>query len=122
MDPGTELQAAAYSETGSSLIFNSWPTLRGVALPSNMYFGTVGQDERFFACYKETGQPVTRVYVTINAANAAGLVTDINEAITEQATETIVYSTSGQLLWQGKGQPQLPRGIYIVNGRKVAVR
>lgn len=122
MDPGTELQAAAYSETGSSLICNSWPTLRGVALPSNMYFGTVGQDERFFACYKETGQPVTRAYVTINAANAAGLVTDINEAITEQATETIVYSTSGQLLWQGKGQPQLPRGIYIVNGRKVAVR
>ena len=27
---------------------------------------------------------------------------------------TRVYTTSGQLVWQGKGSPQLPRGIYIV--------
>ncbi|GEM_PF-6823060 len=46
----------------------------------------------------------------------------VEGAADEQSEPLTVYSTSGQLLWQGKGDPQLPRGIYIVNGRKVAVR
>ena len=61
-----------------------------------------------------TPQTEPALFCELNADNAVGLVTDINVVSTEQATETTVYSTSGQLLWQGKGQPQLPRGIYVV--------
>ena len=37
----------------------------------------------------------------------------------EESSETSIYTTSGTLVWQGAGQPQLPRGIYIMkkNGK-----
>ena len=31
----------------------------------------------------------------------------------EEAGETSIYTTSGTLVWKGKGQPQLPQGVYI---------
>jgi hypothetical protein len=49
-----------------------------------------------------------------------GIVTAINTATpVEEAGETSIYTTSGTLVWQGAGQPQLPRGIYIMkkNGK-----
>lgn len=49
-----------------------------------------------------------------------GIVTTI-DAVTpiEEVGETSIYTTSGTLVWQGAGQPQLPRGIYIMkkNGK-----
>ena len=118
MSANTKLSTMANpSNQGKSLIIDNTPTFNGVALPSDMRYDS----SQKCVVDRTTGAPVS-VMVKINADNAAGLVTDINVVSTEQATETTVYSTSGQLLWQGKGQPQLPRGIYIVNGRKVAVR
>lgn len=37
----------------------------------------------------------------------------------EEAGETSIYTTSGTLVWKGKGQPQLPQGIYLIkkNGK-----
>ncbi len=49
-----------------------------------------------------------------------GIVTAIDTATpVEEAGETSIYTTSGTLVWQGAGQPQLPRGIYIMkkNGK-----
>lgn len=49
-----------------------------------------------------------------------GIVTTIDAvAPVEEAGETSIYTTSGTLVWQGAGQPQLPRGIYIMkkNGK-----
>ena len=40
----------------------------------------------------------------------------------ETDAPTRVYTTTGQLVWQGTGQPQLPSGIYIVNGTKVVIK
>ena len=110
MEPGTTLAAKAYSEEGRSLWMSSAPELDGVAWPSSMYYDT----SKYCVCYRSTGQPVTQEIVPINAANAAGQVTSIDEIPTEETAETTVYTTSGQLVWQGKGSPQLPRGIYVV--------
>ena len=41
---------------------------------------------------------------------------------TETDMPTHIYTTTGQLIWQGTGQPQLPSGIYIVNGVKVVIK
>lgn len=49
-----------------------------------------------------------------------GISTAIDTATpVEEAGETSIYTTSGTLVWQGAGQPQLPRGIYIMkkNGK-----
>lgn len=49
-----------------------------------------------------------------------GISTTIDTATpAEEAGETSIYTTSGTLVWQGAGQPQLPRGIYIMkkNGK-----
>lgn len=37
----------------------------------------------------------------------------------EESGETSIYTTSGTLVWKGKGQPQLPQGIYLIkkNGK-----
>lgn len=37
----------------------------------------------------------------------------------DEAGETSIYTTSGTLVWKGKGQPQLPQGIYLIkkNGK-----
>lgn len=37
----------------------------------------------------------------------------------EESSETSIYTTSGTLVWKGKGQPQLPQGIYLIkkNGK-----
>lgn len=42
--------------------------------------------------------------------------------VVETNAPTRVYTTTGQLIWNGTGQPQLPSGIYIINGRKVVVK
>ena len=110
MSANTKLSTRANpSNQGKSLIIDNTPTFNGVALPSDMRYDS----SQKCVVDRTTGAPVS-VMVKINADNAVGLVTDINVVSTEQATETTVYSTSGQLLWQGKGQPQLPRGIYVV--------
>ena len=94
--------------------------LNGVALPSDMYYDSTLQ----CVAYLTTGSPVSD-YVMINAVNAAGLVTDINEITpVGEAGETSIYTTSGTLVWQGTGQPQLPSGIYMIkkNGKTKKVQ
>ena len=119
MTPGTELQVVAYSESGRSLYCDSEPELDGVALPADMYY-SIGTRS---VCYKSNNQPVTRKYVKINADNVIRIATGIQDPnIVETDTPTHVYTPTGQLIWNGTGQPQLPSGIYIINGRKVVVK
>ena len=45
-----------------------------------------------------------------------GIVTTIDAvAPVEEGGETSFYTTSGILVWKGKGKPQLPSGLYIIN-------
>lgn len=116
MSANTKLRTRANPlNQGKSLIISHDPMLNGVALPSDMYYDST----LHCVAYLTTGSPVSDC-VMINAVNAAGLVTDINEITpVEEAGETSIYTTSGTLVWQGAGQPQLPRGIYIMkkNGK-----
>lgn len=119
MTPGTELEVIARSESGRSLYCDSEPELDGVALPADMYY-SIGTRS---VCYKSNNQPVTRKYVKINADNVIKVATSIEEPDAfETDAPTRVYTTTGQLVWQGTGQPQLPSGIYIVNGTKVVIK
>ena len=118
MTPGTELEVIARSESGRSLYCDSEPELDGVALPADMYYNPSMRS----VCYKSNNQPVTRKYVKINAKNVNTVATSIEEPDAfETDAPTRVYTTTGQLVWQGTGQPQLPSGIYIVNGTKVVI-
>lgn len=119
MTSGTELIANASSESGKSLACNTAPQLDGVALPADMYYYA----SKNCICYKATNLPVTRNEVVINAKNVNTVATSIEEPDAfETDAPTRVYTTTGQLVWQGTGQPQLPSGIYIVNGTKVVIK
>ena len=62
----------------------------------------------------------TTVAKNVEIVPKKGIVTTIDTATpVEEAGETSIYTTSGTLVWQGAGQPQLPRGIYIMkkNGK-----
>jgi hypothetical protein len=119
MTSGTELRANASSESGKSLACNTAPQLDGVALPADMYYYA----SKNCICYKATNLPVTRNEVVINAKNVNTVATSIEEPDAfETDAPTRVYTTTGQLVWQGTGQPQLPSGIYIVNGTKVVIK
>lgn len=62
----------------------------------------------------------TTVAKKVEIVPKKGIVTTIDAvAPIEEAGETSIYTTSGTLVWQGAGQPQLPRGIYIMkkNGK-----
>lgn len=62
----------------------------------------------------------TTVAKKVEIVPKKGIVTTIDTATpAEEAGETSIYTTSGTLVWQGAGQPQLPRGIYIMkkNGK-----
>lgn len=118
MTSGTELIANASSESGKSLVCNTAPQLDGVALPADMYYNPSMR----CICYKANDQPVARNYVKINADNVIKVATSIEEPDAfETDAPTRVYTTTGQLVWQGTGQPQLPSGIYIVNGKKAVI-
>ena len=118
MTPGTQLKANASYANGRSLFCELEPELDGVALPADMYYNPSMR----CICYKANDQPVARKEVIINADNVIKVATSIEEPDAfETDAPTRVYTTTGQLVWQGTGQPQLPSGIYIVNGTKVVI-
>jgi hypothetical protein len=119
MTSGTKLEVGAYSENGRSLYCDLPPELDGVALPADMYYN----ESKQCVCYKATGLPVTQKDVKICADNVVSIATGIQDTnVVETDIPTRVYTTTGQLVWQGTGQPQLPSGIYIVNGKKVVIK
>ena len=118
MTPGTQLKAISSDANGRSLFCDLEPELDGVALPADMYYNPSMR----CICYKANDQPVARNYVKINADNVNKVATSIEEPDAfDTDASTRVYTTTGQLVWQGTGQPQLPSGIYIVNGTKVVI-
>lgn len=118
MTSGTKLEVGAYSENGRSLYCDLPPELDGVALPADMYYN----ESKQCVCYKATGLPVTQKDVKICADNVVSIATGIQDTnVVETDIPTRVYTTTGQLVWHGTGQPQLPSGIYIVNGTKVVI-
>ena len=119
MTPGTQLKANASYANGRSLFCDLEPELDGVALPADMYYNPSMR----CICYKANDQPVARNEVVINAKNVNTVATSIEEPDAfETDAPTRVYTTTGQLVWQGTGQPQLPSGIYIVNGKKAVIK
>lgn len=119
MTSGTQLRAFSSDANGRSLFCDLEPELDGVALPADMYYNP----SMLCICYKANDQPVARKEVIINADNVIKVATSIEEADAfETDAPTRVYTTTGQLIWQGTGQPQLPSGIYIVNGTKVVIK
>ena len=119
MTPGTQLKANASYANGRSLFCDLEPELDGVALPADKYYNPSMR----CICYKANDQPVARKEVIINADNVIKVATSIEEPDAfETDAPTRVYTTTGQLVWQGTGQPQLPSGIYIVNGKKAVIK
>ena len=115
MSAGTDLKALGGND-GKSLILDNPPSLTGVALPNTMYYDSSLK----CVAYKATGEAVTKEYVKINSNNYTQISTSINEVNPiEETGETSIYTTSGTLVWKGKGQPQLPKGIYVMkkNGK-----
>ena len=114
MNPGTELSAYASASNGYSLYLLTTPVLNGVALPGHMYLGKVNSN--YYCAYSRvTQQPVRQDYVIINSENLNDAPTDIQVAdIVAGDVQTRIYTTSGVLMWEGTGRPQLPSGIYIM--------
>lgn len=112
MNPGTELSGYASSSDGYSFCTYSKPTLNGVALPGYMYL--YYSNLFYYAYSRVTNQPVRQDYVIINSENFNSP-TDIQVAEAVEGDEqTRIYTTSGVLMWEGTGRPQLPSGIYIM--------
>ena len=64
--------------------------------------------------YESDGTTIAKYVELVPMSSIITGVGQVGE-ITEETDEPLsVYTTSGQLVWQGKGSPQLPRGIYVV--------
>lgn len=83
---------------------------------------------RGFSCWFKPNTPGTKATLFLDGVQQEGGLTDIGEITFEPQNESMerfangIYNMNGQLVKAGTSMAGMPKGIYIVNGKKVVVR
>lgn len=95
----------------------------------NMYFSNErARGLRGFSCWFKPNTPGTKATLFLDGVQQEGGLTDIGEITFEPQNESMerfangIYNMNGQLVKAGTSMAGMPKGIYIVNGKKVVVR
>lgn len=95
----------------------------------NMYYSdTRARGLRGFSCWFKPKTPGTKATLFLDGVQQEGGLTDIGEITFEPQNESMerfangIYNMNGQLVKAGTSMAGMPKGIYIVNGKKVVVR
>lgn len=95
----------------------------------NMYYSdTRARGLRGFSCWFKPNTPGTKATLFLDGVQQEGGLTDIGEITFEPQNESMerfangIYNMNGQLVKAGTSMAGMPKGIYIVNGKKVVVR
>lgn len=95
----------------------------------NMYYSDKrARGLRGFSCWFKPNTPGTKATLFLDGVQQEGGLTDIGEITFEPQNESIerfangIYNMNGQLVKAGTSMAGMPKGIYIVNGKKVVVR
>lgn len=95
----------------------------------NMYYSDKrARGLRGFSCWFKPNTPGTKATLFLDGVQQEGGLTDIGEITFEPQNESMerfangIYNMNGQLVKAGTSMAGMPKGIYIVNGKKVVVR
>lgn len=95
----------------------------------NMYYSNErARGLRGFSCWFKPNTPGTKATLFLDGVQQEGGLTDIGEITFEPQNESMerfangIYNMNGQLVKAGTSMAGMPKGIYIVNGKKVVVR
>lgn len=83
---------------------------------------------RGFSCWFKPNNGTTKAALFLDGVQQEGGLTDIGEITFEPHNECMerfangIYNMNGQLVKAGTSMAGMPKGIYIVNGKKVVVR
>lgn len=95
----------------------------------DMYYSdTRARGLRGFSCWFKPNTPGTKATLFLDGVQQEGGLTDIGEITFEPQNESMerfangIYNMNGQLVKAGISMAGMPKGIYIVNGKKVVVR
>lgn len=83
---------------------------------------------RGFSCWFKPNNGTTKATLFLDGVQQEGGLTDIGEITFEPQNESMerfangIYNMNGQLVKEGTSMAGMPKGIYIVNGKKVVVR
>lgn len=95
----------------------------------DMYYSdTRARGLRGFSCWFKPNTPGTKATLFLDGVQQEGGLTDIGEITFEPQNESMerfangIYNMNGQLVKAGTSMVGMPKGIYIVNGKKVVVR
>ena len=117
--------------TNKSNIINGRDNLIGSYFfyEGNMYYSdTRARGLRGFSCWFKPNTPGTKATLFLDGVQQEGGLTDIGEITFEPQNESMerfangIYNMNGQLVKAGTSMAGMPKGIYIVNGKKVVVR
>lgn len=95
----------------------------------NMYYSNErARGLRGFSCWFKPNNGTTKATLFLDGVQQEGGLTDIGEITFEPHNECMerfangIYNMNGQLVKAGTSMAGMPKGIYIVNGKKVVVR
>ena len=95
----------------------------------NMYYSNErARGLRGFSCWFKPNNGTTKATLFLDGVQQEGGLTDIGEITFEPQNESMerfangIYNMNGQLVKAGTSMAGMPKGIYIVNGKKVVVR
>lgn len=95
----------------------------------NMYYSDKrARGLRGFSCWFKPNTSGTKATLFLDGVQQEGGLTDIGEITFEPQNESMerfangIYNMNGQLVKAGTSMAGMPKGIYIVNGKKVVVR
>ena len=95
----------------------------------NMYYSDKrARGLRGFSCWFKPNNGTTKATLFLDGVQQEGGLTDIGEITFEPQNESMerfangIYNMNGQLVKAGTSMAGMPKGIYIVNGKKVVVR
>ena len=95
----------------------------------NMYYSNErARGLRGFSCWFKPNNGTTKAALFLDGVQQEGGLTDIGEITFEPQNESMerfangIYNMNGQLVKAGTSMAGMPKGIYIVNGKKVVVR
>lgn len=95
----------------------------------NMYYSDKrARGLRGFSCWFKPTETGTKATLFLDGVQQEGGLTDIGEITFEPQNESMerfangIYNMNGQLVKEGTSMAGMPKGIYIVNGKKVVVR